>query len=159
MNELGTETRLCRMKEIDKRLTHGFCYVYIRGGHFLPLLVGYFYFPHIPDAEGGTIKLCPDITPAIVLVRFLPIRVPLEFMHEGAGEINFLSVCHSERDNRANFGMKRGVIAWKWLLVVRLLWLWWLRVWGRLLWGRGRRHVLRLGMRGGPLGGRTLRRW
>lgn len=156
MNELGTETRLCRVKEIDKKLTHGFCYVYIRGGHFLSLLVGYFYFPHIPDAEGGTIELCPDIAPAVVLVRFLPIRVPLKLMHEGAGEIDFLGVCHSERDDRANFGMKRGIIAWRRLLVVRLLWL---RVWGRLLWERGRRHVLRLGMGGSPLGEGALRRW
>lgn len=158
MNELGAKPGSGRVKEIDKKLTHGFRYVYIRRGHFLPLLVGYFYFAHIPDAEGGTVKLRPDITPAIVPVRFLPIRVPLQSVNEGAGIINFLSVCHSERDDRANFRMKRWIMGWRWLLVMRLLWLrvlrWLLR--GR---GRGRLHVLRLNARGRPLGGGAWWRW
>lgn len=110
MHELGVELLLSRVKEIDKRLTHGFCYVYVRRRHLLALLVSNFYFPHIPDTESCAIELCPDITPAIVLVGFLSIRVPVEFMKEGTREIYLLSVCHSKRDDGANFGVKRGFI-------------------------------------------------
>ena len=113
-----------------KGWAHGFCYVYVRGGNLLALLVGDFHFPHIPDAEGRAIKLGPDIAPSTVLVRLVAIWVPVEFVNEGPREIDFLCVCQSKRDDRANFRVE-GIIGRRRFLVVRLLWL---RRLGLLLW-------------------------
>ena len=80
--------------------------------------------------------------PTFILVGFVSIRVPFVFVHEGAREINFLRVCHSKRDDRANFRVKGDIVGRGRLLVVRLLQLngrLLLRKWGLLLrgWGRG----------------------
>ena len=136
--------------------THGFCYIHVRGGNLLALLVSDFHLSHIPDAEGCTIELRPDVAPSFVLVRLVAIWVPVEFMNERTREIDFLRVCHSERDDRTNFWVEGGIIGRRRLLVLWLLWLrglgllWW--CWRGVLW-------LRLRDRRGPLGGWRLWRW
>ena len=76
--------------------------------------------------------------PTFIFMRLVSIRVPFVFVNEGAGEINFLRVCHSKRDDRANFRVKGDIVGGGWLLVVRLLQLdgrLLLRRWGLLLRG------------------------
>ena len=104
-----------------KGQTHGFCHIHIRWWNLLALLISYFHFPHIPDAESCAVELRPDIMPGAVLERPLTIRVPVNLVHERAREIDFLRVRHIERDDGADFRVEGGLIGRGRLLVGRLL--------------------------------------
>jgi hypothetical protein len=48
--------------------THDVCYIHVRWGNLLALLINYFHFLHIPDAESCAAELRPDFTPAFIIV-------------------------------------------------------------------------------------------
>lgn len=103
-------------REQVKGLTHGVRDVYIRRGDPLVLSIRNFYFLHIPDTKSWSRELRPDLTPAFVLVRLVPILVPVEFVNESAREISLLLVCEGERDDRADFRVQGRIISWNSLL-------------------------------------------
>ena len=80
-----------------------------------------FYFHHIPDSESCAIKLRPDITPLLVLVRLVAVCIPVEHLNEGAREIYFLRVRRIKRDDGTNFLVEGGIGGRGRLLAVRSL--------------------------------------
>ena len=108
--QTGKKGSLSRVDNGDGRTTHCFCYVHVGWRNFFALLISYFHLPHVPNTESRPIELRPDVTPALVLVRFLPIRVPLKSVHKWTGKVYLLRVSHGERDDGTDFRVKGGFI-------------------------------------------------
>ena len=90
----------------EKKNTNSVCHVDVRRGDLLALLAGLCDLLHVPDAEGGSTQLAPDVDPALVLRGPLSVWLALDPADERAREVDLVGMSQVEMDDGADFGME-----------------------------------------------------